>query len=122
MILCQGMIRWALPEMRMPDTSMPRAISPSSSSISTSGSMTHARAQHAQRARVEDAGGNQPQLVGLLADHQRVPGVVAALVAGDHVGPLGQQVDDLALALVAPLRADDDGQRHQLRPRLSNLV
>ena len=38
-----------------------------------------------------------------------VPGVVAALVAGDDGERLGEQVDDLALALVAPLGADDDG-------------
>ena len=45
-------------------------------------------------------------------DDDRVPGVRAALVAADEVGVLGEQVDDLALALVAPLRADDDGRRH----------
>jgi hypothetical protein len=33
------------------------------------------------------------QLVGLVADHQRVPGVVPALEAADHVRPLGQPVD-----------------------------
>ena len=48
----------------------------------------------------------------LVAHEHRVPGVVAALVAGDDVVPLGEQVDDLALALVAPLGADDDGCRH----------
>ena len=51
-------------------------------------------------------------LVRLLADDDRVPGVRAALVAADEVGVLGEQVDDLALALVAPLRADDHGRRH----------
>ena len=34
--------------------------------------------------------------------------VVAALIARHHVEALGEQVNDLALALVAPLRADDD--------------
>jgi orotidine-5'-phosphate decarboxylase len=61
-------------------------------------------------------------LVRLVADDQRVAGVVAALVPGDHVRPLGQEVDDLALALVPPLGADDHRQRHQVRPKLSNLV
>jgi hypothetical protein len=31
---------------------------------------------------------------------------VAALITRDHVETLGQEVDDLPLALVAPLRAD----------------
>src|SRR4029078_3422634 len=72
-------------------------------------------ADHAQGARPEDAARHQPQLVGVLAQPQRVPGVVATLVAGDHVGPLGQRVDDLALALVAPLGAYDDATRHSVR-------
>jgi hypothetical protein len=32
---------------------------------------------------------------------------VPALKAADHIGPLAQPIDDLSLALVAPLRADD---------------
>ena len=75
-------------------------------------------ADHAQGARPEDAARHQPQLVGVVAQHQRVAGVVAALVAGHHVGPLGQRVDDLALALVAPLGAHDDATRHRV-PSLS---
>ena len=55
----------------------------------------------------DDAGREQRQLVGLVADDQRVAGIVAALEAHDHVGAAGEPVDDLALALVAPLRADD---------------
>jgi hypothetical protein len=35
-----------------------------------------------------------------------VPGVVAALEANDAVDIFGQPVDDLPLALVAPLRPD----------------
>ena len=34
-------------------------------------------------------------------------GIVAALEADDHVGAARQPVDDLALAFVAPLGADD---------------
>jgi hypothetical protein len=37
-----------------------------------------------------------------------VAGVVAALEACDRPDPLGQKVDDLAFAFVAPLGADDD--------------
>src|SRR5271169_1654513 len=40
-------------------------------------------------------------------------GIVAALEAHHHVGLFGQPVDDLALALVAPLRPDDDHIGHE---------
>jgi hypothetical protein len=60
----------------------------------------------------EDARGHVPQLVGRPVGHDRVAGVRAALVAAHEIGVLGEQVDDLALALVAPLRPDDDGRRH----------
>ena len=43
----------------------------------------------------------------LAVADDRVAGVVAALEAHDHVRLLGEQVDDLALALIAPLGADD---------------
>ena len=41
----------------------------------------------------------------LAAHHQGVAGVVAALIAHHHVGLLGQEIDDLPLALIAPLGA-----------------
>ena len=71
-------------------------------------------------AGAEDAhglGGQDPrrqqmELELLVAHEHRVPGVAAALVAGDERVPLGEDVDDLALALVAPLGANDDGCRH----------
>ena len=44
----------------------------------------------------------------LLADHERVSGVVPALKAHDGARAIRQHVDDGALALVAPLRSDDD--------------
>ena len=53
------------------------------------------------------AGRQQRQLVDLAVDDQRVAGIVAALEAHHDVGALRQPVDDLALAFVAPLRADD---------------
>ena len=58
-------------------------------------------------ALAHHAGRKQRQLIGGAVDHQRVTGIVAALEAHDDVGALGQPVDDLALALVAPLGADD---------------
>ena len=58
------------------------------------------------------AGRQQRQLVGGAVDDQRVAGVVPALKAHDDVGLLGQPIDDLALAFVAPLRADHHHIRH----------
>ena len=74
----------------------------------------HAVADDRQLAVAHDAGGQQRQLVDLAVDHQRVAGIVAALEAHHDVGPLGQPVDDLALALVAPLRADDHHIGHSI--------
>ena len=48
----------------------------------------------------------------------RVAGVVAALVADDQLHLLGQEVGELALALVTPLGPDDDGCRHASSPPL----
>ena len=72
----------------------------------------HAVADHAQLAGVEDAAGDQVELPRLPLAHDRVAGVVAALEADDDLGALGEQVDDLALALIAPLGADDADSRH----------
>ncbi len=43
-----------------------------------------------------------------MPDHDRMTGVVAPLVARDDIRPLGQEVDDLSLAFIAPLGADND--------------
>ena len=48
----------------------------------------------------------------LAAADDRVAGVVAALEADDRGSPLGEEVDDLPLALVAPLGADYDHAWH----------
>ena len=60
-----------------------------------------------RRRAGDDPRREQRQFVGLAADDERVARIVAALEAHDHVGPAGEPVDDLAFALVAPLRADD---------------
>ena len=70
-----------------------------------------ARADHALLAP-EDPRGHVPELVGLAVGDDRVPGVRPAVVAADEIRVLGEQVDDLALALVAPLGADDHGRGH----------
>ena len=56
--------------------------------------------------------GECADLVRLVADDDRVPRVRAALVTADDIRVLREQVDDLALAFVSPLRADDDGRKH----------
>jgi hypothetical protein len=66
----------------------------------------HPVADVAIDAIAQDARGYQVQDGLLGADHQRMAGVVAALEAHHALGPVGKPVDDLALALVAPLRAD----------------
>ena len=40
------------------------------------------------------------------AIYDRVPGVVAALTPDDDISPGSKDVDDLALALVAPLHSN----------------
>ena len=62
-------------------------------------------ADDAELAGAHDARRQKRQLVGLVADDERVAGIVAALEAHDDVGALAEPVDDLALALVAPLGA-----------------
>jgi hypothetical protein len=38
-----------------------------------------------------------------------VTGVVAALATDHHIGGLGEVIDDLAFAFIAPLEAGDNG-------------
>ncbi len=52
----------------------------------------------------------------LSAMNDGVPGIVAALAADHDVGLAGENVDDLALAFIAPLRADEDRICHALQP------
>ena len=74
-----------------------------------------ARADDAQLSVAEDPRRNVVQLEGLAVTHDRVSRVRSALVAADDVGGIGEQVDDLALAFIAPLGADDDGRGHVRR-------
>ena len=66
----------------------------------------HAIADHRQLA-LDHAGGEKRELVDLFADHEGVSGIVAALKAHHHIGPVRQPVDQLSLAFIAPLGADD---------------
>ena len=64
-------------------------------------------ADDAQHAVVEDAGRNQMEHELLAVDVNGMAGVVAALIAGHHAEMWREQVDDLALAFVPPLRAQN---------------
>jgi hypothetical protein len=66
-------------------------------------------ADDAGGGRREDATRDQAELEGLAVHDHGVTGVVAPLGADHHVDGAGEQVDDLALALVTPLAADEDG-------------
>ena len=65
-------------------------------------------ADQALHVRVQDARWDEREDGFLAADDQGMPGVVAALKARDRMRPVGEQIDDLALALIAPLQADHD--------------
>ena len=69
-------------------------------------------ADHGLLARAQNAAGNQLQNELLLADEHRVAGVVPALIARHDIEPLGEEIDDLSLALVSPLGAQDDDVFH----------
>ena len=68
-------------------------------------------ADHAGLA-AHDAARQRADLERLVTDDNCVSGVRTALVAAHDVRVLREQVDDLALAFVAPLRPDDDSRRH----------
>ena len=73
----------------------------------------HAVTDETGDAFVQDARRDQVQDRLRAADDQGVPGVVAALETHHRAGTLGEEVDHLALALVAPLGTDhDDRFRH----------
>ena len=89
-------------------TSTPVASSSAISFCSAPAMQHHAVADQAQRVVAQDAGRDQVQDGLLAVDDQRVAGVVAALEAHDRADLLGQQVDDLALAFIAPLGTEND--------------
>ena len=111
-----GMIRCALPERRSWRVSTPFAASMSISSSSTAGSTTTPLPITGTTHGIQHAARNELQLEDLAVDDQRVAGVVAALIADAHRRFLGEVVGDAALALVAPLGADDHCAGHETLP------
>ncbi len=55
-----------------------------------------------------EAGWQQRKLVADAVDDKRMTCVMTTLVAHDDIGAFGQPVNDLTLALIAPLRSDDN--------------
>src|SRR5262245_4285405 len=68
----------------------------------------HAIAERATHAFVEDAAGDLVEDEAHVAQVDRVACVRAALVPDDPVRALGEDIDELAFPLVAPLGSDDD--------------
>ena len=114
---CHGMIRWAFPETNTrPSVRCPRDSSSSSSPIRTSGSTTQP-APIALATPVTMPDGMARILYVSPSTTIVWPAFGPALVAAHEVGLLGEQVDDLAFPLVAPLRPDDHGRGHVAHSR-----
>ena len=75
----------------------------------------HAGAQHTGHLRVEDARGQQVQDELAFLGDNGMSGVIAALIAGDDISVFSQQIDDAALALIAPVDASNCGKHTMLR-------
>ena len=110
-----GMITCAAKLTRTVTASIPRTASMPARRCSVRRIDDDPAADDRHDMRVEDARGDEVELEDLVADHDGVAGVVAALVADDERDLLGEEVGGLALALVAPLETDDDRRRHQAR-------
>ncbi len=104
-----------------PSTSTPSSASSSISAKSAAGSTTTPLPIRHDTPGVEDARGNQVEHELLSAHVDRVPGVVPALIPADHREMRRQQIDDLALALVAPLGAQHcNVHLNEVRSRLNS--
>ena len=67
-----------------------------------------AGADQADGLGIEDPGWDQVQFEHPVVHNNCVAGVDPALITHHHIGGTAQQIRDLALALVTPLRTDDD--------------
>ena len=48
------------------------------------------------------------ELVDLIADYNRVTGIVTAVIPHNVVSVLGETIDDLSLSLVTPMHTDNN--------------
>jgi hypothetical protein len=67
-------------------------------------------ADYATAAVAQYSAGNKLKDELLSLDGYGVPGIVSAGVSRDYLEPLGEDVNDFALALVAPLGSDNNGR------------
>src|SRR4029078_1811809 len=72
----------------------------------------HALREDARDVLAEDAARHEPHDDLLVAHDERVPRIRSPAVTDDEIRALGEDVDDLPLAFVAPLRAYDHHARH----------
>ncbi len=108
-----GMIKCASALIIRLLVSTPRASRPDELVEQHAGVHHHAVADHVAQAGCEDPGRDEVQgEVLAVGEHHRVAGVVAALVAHHPLDLATEQVGGLALALVAPLGADQHDRRH----------
>ncbi len=109
---CVGRMTWARSDRRrLSPTVTPAARSDVDLGEKRARVDDEAVADHVHDARAADARRDEAQREVLVAELHGVAGVVSALVAGDEVERRGDEIDDLALALVAPLAADDGESR-----------
>ena len=107
-----SVMRWALALSSSRDVSIPRA-SRRVELLDEDAEVDHdAVADHRDAARGEDAAGEQVEGELLVADDDRVAGVVATVELHDVADSSTEQVGRLAFALVAPLGADDHDRGH----------
>ena len=120
--MCQGKITWARSlSIRLSPTLTPRA-DQAVDLLQDAGRVEHhAAGDDALHLGAEDAAGDQRQLVGLAAGDDGMAGVAAPLIADDDVVLVGQQVDELALGLVAPLQTDHASNTHLWNLNVQNL-
>src|ERR1019366_189977 len=106
-----------MPRDVVPMFAPPSAFSRAPSRSACVGRMTRARvddeavSDHVHDARAADARRDETQREVLVAELHGVAGVVAALIAGDEIEGGSDEVDDFALAFVAPLAPDDGESR-----------
>ncbi len=72
----------------------------------------HAIADDAVDPWAEDSRRNQRELVGHAFHDDRVPGVGAPLIPNDHIMLVAQQVNDLPLGLISPLKPHHARRTH----------
>src|SRR5258708_25789348 len=72
----------------------------------------HTIADNSLYTGAKNAAGDEFQYVLLFADEDRVPCVVAALIASDDFEAVGKKIDHLAFTFVAPLGTENNHVTH----------